>query len=119
MSEESTTQRANRRRTLLGVVTAAKLSKTRRVEVVRLSKHPKYGKFLRKRLVCHAHDETNASGEGDEVEIQECRPHSKTKRWRVVRVVTKGKALIESKRKAAPAPEEPATPAATSQGTEA
>jgi small subunit ribosomal protein S17 len=73
-----------------GVVTSDKTDKTRKVQLDRLTKHPKYGKFLRRRTILHVHDEENASRLGDQVEIVQCRPMSKTKRWRVVRVVTKG-----------------------------
>jgi small subunit ribosomal protein S17 len=73
----------------IGVVTNDKVAKTRRVEIGRLVKHPKYGKFLRKRTVCYAHDEANESRNGDTVEIRESRPLSKTKRWELVRIVTK------------------------------
>ena len=79
-----------RRKTEIGVVTSDKMDKTRRVEVERLVPHPKYGKFLKRRTVCHAHDETNATHVGDLVEIMETRPLSKLKRWRVVRVVRQG-----------------------------
>src|SRR4051794_3916482 len=80
----------NRRKTEIGVVTSDKMNKTRRVELERLVPHPKYGKFLRRRTVCHAHDETNQSHIGDTVEIMETRPLSKLKRWRIVRIVRPG-----------------------------
>ena len=64
-----------------------KMTKTRRVIVERLVPHPKYGKLLRRRTVCHAHDEANTSHKGDVVEIMETRPLSKLKRWRIVRIV--------------------------------
>lgn len=76
-------------RLLTGIVTGDKTSKTRRVEVSRRVQHAKYGKFIKQRTVCHAHDENNESHLGDTVEIQESRPLSKLKRWRLVRVVTK------------------------------
>ncbi len=76
-----------------GVVTSDKGAKTRRVEVSRLVKHPKYGKFLRRRTVCHAHDENEESKAGDTVEIIESRPRSKTKRWELVRVVEKSRLI--------------------------
>lgn len=79
-----------RRKTEIGVVTSDKMDKTRRVEVERLVPHPKYGKFLKRRTVCHAHDEANATHIGDLVEIMETRPLSKLKRWRIVRVVRQG-----------------------------
>ncbi len=74
---------------LIGVVTSDKMDKSRRVEIDRLVKHPKYGKFIRRRTVCHVHDETNESQHGDTVEIIECPPKSKTKRWDLLRVVAK------------------------------
>jgi small subunit ribosomal protein S17 len=75
------------RKKLIGLVTGDKRSKTRRVEVQRLYRHPKYGKTVRGRTVCHVHDEQNASKEGDRVEIAECRPRSALKRWELVRIV--------------------------------
>lgn len=72
-----------------GVVTRARSAKTLRVEVSNLVKHPKYGKYIRKRAVCHAHDEKGEAREGDRVEIMECRPISKTKRWRLVKVLSR------------------------------
>ena len=80
----------SRRKTEIGVVTSDKMTKTRRVEIERLVPHPKYGKYLRKRTVCHAHDEANNTHVGDTVEIMETRPLSKLKRWRIVRVVRPG-----------------------------
>ena len=77
------------RRTAIGLVTSDKMNKTRRVEIPRLVKHARYGKYIRRRTVCHVHDEQNESHQGDTVEIMESRPLSKTKHWRLVRVVTK------------------------------
>jgi len=78
-------------RQIIGLVTGDKMQKTRRVEIERLVRHPKYGKFLRRRTVCHVHDENNESQIGDQVEIIEAQPRSKTKRWDLVRIVTKSK----------------------------
>jgi small subunit ribosomal protein S17 len=78
-----------KRRVEVGVVTTDKMNKTRRVEIPRLVKHPRYGKFIRRRTVCYVHDEANESHVGDRVEIMETRPLSKMKSWRLVRVVTK------------------------------
>lgn len=75
------------RRTLQGIVTSDKRDKTLRVEVQRLFRHAKYGKIVRGRTVCHVHDESNEAREGDKVEIVESRPHSKQKRWELVRVI--------------------------------
>jgi small subunit ribosomal protein S17 len=65
------------------------MNKTRRVEIPRLVKHPKYGKYIKRRTICHVHDENNESHVGDTVEIMETRPLSKLKNWRLVRVVTR------------------------------
>jgi small subunit ribosomal protein S17 len=89
-SPSSPTPPRSRRKTEVGVVTSDKMNKTRRVEVTTLVPHPKYGKLLKRRTVCHAHDEENATHVGDLVEIMETRPLSKMKRWRVVRVVRPG-----------------------------
>lgn len=77
------------KRQLIGIVTSDKMNKSRRVEIGRLVKHPKYGKFIHRRTVCHVHDENNESHIGDTVEIIECPPKSKLKRWDLVRIVTK------------------------------
>ena len=76
-----------------GTVTSAAVSKTRRVEIPRVVRHPKYGRILHRRTVCHVHDENNDSGPCDLVEIIECRPRSRTKRWELVRVVAKSTAV--------------------------
>jgi small subunit ribosomal protein S17 len=73
----------------VGVVTSAKQNKTRRVEIPRLVKHPKYGKYIRRKTICYVHDEDNQSQKGDTVEIVESIPRSRTKRWDLVRIVTK------------------------------
>lgn len=86
---------------VIGLVTSDKMDKSRRVEVSRLVKHPKYGKFIRRRTVCHVHDENNESAMGDTVEIIECPPKSKTKRWDLIRVVEKSKAVDLAALKAA------------------
>jgi small subunit ribosomal protein S17 len=93
--ETASAPERNDRRTLIGKVTGDKMTKTRRVEIQRLVKHPQYGKFIKRRTVCYVHDETNESHTGDVIEIMETRPLSKLKRWRLLRVVTKapGKAL--------------------------
>ena len=110
---EAEVEARRRRKTEVGVVTSDKMQKTRRVEIERLVPHPKYGKFLRRRTVCHAHDESNATHVGDIVEIMETRPLSKIKRWRIVRVVRAGaqQALAgenDSSKAAAPAAPAPA-----------
>ena len=76
------------KRVEVGVVTRDKTPHTRRVEIARSVRHPMYGKTLRRRTICYAHDQDNQSKVGDLVEIQESRPLSKLKRWVVTRVVT-------------------------------
>ena len=83
------TAQRGKRRTEVGVVTSDKMNKTRRVEIPRLVKHQRYGKYIRRRTICYVHDEQNESHVGDTVEIMETRPLSKTKSWRLVRVVTR------------------------------
>lgn len=78
---------------LTGTVTSNKGDKTLRVEIERRFAHSMYGKIVRGRTVCYVHDEQNEAGEGDRVEIVECRPRSKTKRWELVRVVDQ--AIVE------------------------
>jgi small subunit ribosomal protein S17 len=78
------------RKTEVGVVASDKMDKTRRIVVERLVPHEKYGKLMKRRTVCHTHDETNESHIGDLVEIMETRPLSKLKRWRLVRIIRKG-----------------------------
>ena len=91
---------------MIGVVTSDKCAKTRRVEIDRLVRHAQYGKFMRRRTVCHVHDENNESGLGDTVEIVECPPKSRLKRWDLVRVVEKSSAVdIAAMRAAAKAVE--------------
>jgi small subunit ribosomal protein S17 len=75
----------------IGVVKSDKMAKTRRVEIPRLVRHPLYGKILRRRTVCYVHDENNESKVGDRVEIKECPPQSKLKRWTLVRIVEKNR----------------------------
>lgn len=77
------------KRVVIGVVTGDKTAKTRRVEIARLVKHERYGKYIRRKTVCYAHDEANESHLGDRVEIEESRPLSKLKRWTLLRIVEK------------------------------
>ncbi len=77
----------------IGVVTSDRMAKTRVVEIPRLIKHPKYGKFTRSKTKCYVHDETEQASMGDTVEIVESRPYSKLKRWELVRVVEKSRAV--------------------------
>ena len=78
---------------LVGVVKTDKMQKTRRVEIPRIKKYPKYGKYVRTRTVCYVHDENEESSVGDTVEIEECRPMSKLKRWRLVNILRKAEVI--------------------------
>lgn len=84
MSEQQATNRV-----LQGRVVSDKMDKTVTVLVERRVKHPIYGKFIRRSTKVHAHDETNECGVGDLVQVEQCRPLSKTKTWRLVKVVEK------------------------------
>jgi small subunit ribosomal protein S17 len=75
---------------MIGVVTSDKVSKTRKVTFEYLSRHAKYNKYVKRQTVLHVHDEKNESRVGDQVEVMSCRPISKTKTYRLVRIVTKG-----------------------------
>jgi len=79
------------RRTEVGVVTSDSMEKTISVAADRLVRHPKYGKYLRRTTTYKAHDERGEARMGDRVEIVMTRPLSKTKRWRLVRVVEKAR----------------------------
>lgn len=80
-----------RRKTLRGRVVSDKMQKSVVVTIERLVKHPLYGKRIKRTSRYTAHDETNDSKEGDLVEIMETRPLSKTKRWRVTRVIERAR----------------------------
>ena len=76
---------------LTGKVVSAKADKTITVLIERKVKHPVYGKFIRRSTKLHVHDEANTCNDGDIVTIEECRPLSKTKCWRLVKVETQAK----------------------------
>jgi small subunit ribosomal protein S17 len=80
-------------RTLVGKVVSNKMDKTVTVLVERRVKHPVYGKYVVKSNKYHAHDATDALNEGDIVEIAESRPLSRTKTWKVTRVVEAAQAI--------------------------
>jgi len=83
---EATVQQAPQRK-LVGRVISNKMDKTVTVLIERRVRHPVYGKYLVRSSKLHAHDASDAVGEGDLVEIAETRPRSKTKNWIVTRVV--------------------------------
>ena len=82
MSEQAKTTR-----TVTGTVVSDRMDKTVTVMIERKVKHPVYGKFIRRSTKLHVHDEENTCQEGDKVTIEQCRPLSKSKSWRLVEVV--------------------------------
>ena len=86
MSEE---EKSNR--TVTGRVVSDAMDKTITVLVERRVKHPLYGKFISRSTKIHAHDEANTCSEGDLVTVEQCRPLSKTKTWRLLEVVEKAR----------------------------
>ena len=80
-------QQAADNRTLQGRVVSDKMDKSITVEIERRVKHPIYGKFVRKTTKVHAHDENNECHIGDVVVVEQCRPLSKTKKWRFIKLI--------------------------------
>jgi small subunit ribosomal protein S17 len=93
MSPESTTEektdKRGSRRVIVGSVTSANMQKTVVVTVIRRVRDRRFHKFLTRRVKYHVHDENNSAKVGDIVEIVESRPMSRTKRWRLLRTITK------------------------------
>lgn len=90
MSEKQT---ENVARALTGTIVSDKMDKTVTVLIERRVKHPLYGKIIRMSKKYHAHDENNEYATGDTVVIEECRPLSRTKAWRVVKLVEKARVI--------------------------
>jgi small subunit ribosomal protein S17 len=86
LSEITIPERSPRK---VGIVASDASDKTRKVVISFSTRHPKYGKYIRRRTVLQVHDAQNESHKGDRVEIAECRPISKTKSWIVTRVIEK------------------------------
>ena len=87
MTEVSHTGNRGRRNELLGKVVSDKMNKTITVEVYRQIKHPRLGKFMKRSQKFKAHDEKNEAMAGDKVLIFETRALSKTKRWKLAKIV--------------------------------
>lgn len=81
----------NLRKTRVGIVTSDKMNKTVVVTIKDKVRHPLYNKIVNRTVKYKAHDEDNTCGVGDKVQIMECRPMSKDKRWRVVEIIEKAK----------------------------
>ena len=92
MSEPTTpTARDNRRKSREGLVASDAMNKTVVVSVVERVRHPRYAKTVQRTKRLYAHDENNDVKKGDRVRVQETRPLSKLKRWRVVEVLERAK----------------------------
>jgi small subunit ribosomal protein S17 len=89
VTNEAPAQKAHKERSLTGRVVSNKMQKTIAVEIERLVKHPQYGKYVRRTTKLLAHDEKGESREGDTVTISPCRPLSRHKSWRLVKIVEK------------------------------
>jgi small subunit ribosomal protein S17 len=76
-------------RTLTGSVTSNAMDKSITVMIERRMKHPVYGKYIKRSTKLHVHDENNECGKGDLVVIEQCRPMSKTKSWKLVEIIEK------------------------------
>jgi small subunit ribosomal protein S17 len=92
------------RKVVVGTVTSTKMQKTIAVRIPRYVPHRDYGKFIRRFTVCKVHDEKQEAAVGDTVRIMETRPLSRTKRWRLVAIVTRTRRPAEATAAAAPAP---------------
>ena len=78
------------RKSVVGRVVSDKMNKTIVVQVERIVRDPRFGKFLKKYSKCYAHDEKREAKTGDRVQIAETRPMSKSKRWRLISILEKG-----------------------------
>ena len=91
MSETMTNPQRGRRQMMIGTVVSDKMDKTVVVEVEKTVMHPLYRRYVKRRRKYYAHDEGNECSLGDRVEIASSRPLSRKKRWRLARVLEKGK----------------------------
>ena len=88
---EENTERTAQRKVRVGTVVSDKMDKTVVVAVERRTAHPVYGKRITRTSKFHAHDEENQAREGDTVRIEETRPLSKLKRWRIVEILERAR----------------------------
>lgn len=91
LGETTVASERGKRKARVGTVSSDLMAKTIVVEVNTLKPHPLYGRTVRQTTKFKAHDETNDAHKGDTVEIAECRPMSREKRWRLVRVIERAK----------------------------
>jgi small subunit ribosomal protein S17 len=92
-NETATANQSASKRTLQGVVTSSAGDKSATIMIERKIKHPVYGKFIKRSTKIHLHDEANECNKGDTILIEECRPMSKTKSWKLVKIVEKAQEL--------------------------
>ncbi len=90
---ETAATTATTKRTLQGVVTSSAGDKSATIMIERKIKHPIYGKFIKRSTKIRLHDEANECNKGDTILIEECRPMSKTKSWKLVKIVEKAPEL--------------------------
>lgn len=97
MAKQQTENTSARGKTMevVGEVVSDKMNKTIAVQIYRLVRHKKYGKFMRRSSIFKAHDEKNEAKKGDVVRIVHTRPLSKTKRWKLAQIVQKAQATEE------------------------
>ena len=91
MSQENQTEKVRQRRMLVGTVISDKMDKTAVVETVDRVRHRRYAKTVQRNKKLHVHDEENTLNVGDRVRVQETRPLSKNKRWRLVEILERAK----------------------------
>jgi small subunit ribosomal protein S17 len=89
----ATEKEATTKRTLQGVVTSCAGDKSATIKIERRIRHPIYGKFIKRSTKIHLHDEENECNKGDTILIEECRPMSRTKSWKLVKIVEKAAEL--------------------------
>src|SRR6266478_233208 len=100
MAETTTPQTTSRRATKIGVVVSSKIAKTIVVQVIMKKAHPLYRRVVAKSKKFYAHDENNTAHVGDFVEIEETRPMSKLKRWRLKNIIQKAKLVGDEQQQA-------------------
>jgi small subunit ribosomal protein S17 len=88
---QAATEKVSENRMIDGIVTSVAMDRTVTVMVERTVRHPVYAKFLRRSTKLHAHDERNECSKGDRVRVEQCRPISKTKRWKLVSILEKAR----------------------------
>ena len=91
--EATATAQVTTKRTVQGVVTSNAGDKSATIMIERRIKHPIYGKFIKRSTKLHVHDEANECNKGDTILVEECRPMSKTKSWKLVKIVEKASEL--------------------------